>query len=280
KTEKGPSRDWLGIIKTSEARNKIRLWFKQERRDENITHGKASFESELKKSGFSLPEFTGSDALPDLLKKLGYPTTDDFFAAIGYGGISSQRSLNRIREELISAKKESLKAQLGAELPEPPAPPKQKKHRSSMGVIIEGQDDCLVKFAKCCSPLPGDEIIGFTTRGFGVSIHRADCKNYIKSAQNAENSGRWLAAAWDMDSIKNEGFTAGLKIFSFRNDGIVNDITSLLRSLKVRYVSIAAKDTSDGGAFTEITVADVKPEMLDTLTRRIGELDGVYRVDR
>ena len=183
KAGKGPSRDWMNIAKSSEARSKIRQWFKKERRDENIANGRSAFEAELKHCGIAMRDVLAADTLPGLLKKVSYPTLDDMYAAIGYGGFTAQKAVSRMQGELnrIARQHQAEKAAAEAEAkparPEEPKPPAPKQVKSEQGIIVEGLDNCLVKFSKCCTPVPGDEIIGFITRGYGVSVHRCDCPN-------------------------------------------------------------------------------------------------------
>ena len=175
----GPSRDWLNIVKTSEARNKIRQWFKKEKREENIQEGRAQLERELKRNGMDMTD----DLVKMMLEMVGRhkscTTADDMFAAIGYGGIQLWKVMPRVREEWLRQRKAAAPAETAAQADSPEkvsaTPPRPKKAAS--GVLIEGMDNCLVKFSRCCNPLPGDDIIGFITRGYGVSIHKRNCTN-------------------------------------------------------------------------------------------------------
>ena len=190
KAAHGPSRDWMKIAKSSEARSKIRQWFKRERREENIAQGRASFESELKHLGLTVAQITAPDVLPSILKRVSFQTLDEMYAAIGYGGLTSQKAANRVRDELLhinraaamakaaeeAAAKAALAAKAAQEAKQPNMP---RKVKSEKGIVVEGLSNCLVKFSKCCAPVPGDEIVGFITRGYGVSVHRKDCPNAI-----------------------------------------------------------------------------------------------------
>ena len=188
KSAKGPSRDWLTICKSNQARTKIKQWFKKEKREENIVHGRASFESEMKRVGLPLTAATDPELEAQLLKKLSFDTWDDMFAAIGYGGLTAAKAVGRIRDDINKA----LKQQTAEKLPQSPLRFRpdseaviQNRHAVN-GVIVEDIDSCMIKFAKCCTPVPGDPIVGFITKGFGVSIHRADCPN----AQSREDPVR------------------------------------------------------------------------------------------
>ena len=190
KNAKGPSRDWMKIAKSTEARSKIRQWFKKERKDENIVNGRSAFDAELRHCGISMKDVLDPEFLPVLLKKVAYPTLEDLYAAIGYGGFTAQKAVSRIQGELQRRQQQRQQEQLMLEAAaeekkeEPAKTPdaaKQQKQpkavKSEQGIIVEGLDNCLVKFSKCCTPVPGDDIVGFITRGYGVSVHRADCPN-------------------------------------------------------------------------------------------------------
>ena len=214
KSAKGPSRDWMKLCKSNEARNKIRQWFKKERRADNIVHGRAAFESELKRAGFSMSMISSEENLPRMLKKLQYSTLEDLYAAIGYGGMTALKAVNRIRNEILQINKERKDQNAAQELMAaeaqtqtmhiktslPPDPPPAKKHCSKNGIIVDGLDNCLVKFAKCCTPVPGDPVVGFITRGYGVSVHRQDCPNATPEKRAAEK-GRWVPVSWSMGNL-------------------------------------------------------------------------------
>ena len=189
---KGPNRDWLKVVKTSEARNKIRAWFKKEKREENIAAGREELEKEFRRSSISLTEQQEEEFLAYLAEKQQMKNVDDFLAAIGYGGISLAKIAPRIKTDYVKMFRTSEAEKAAQALPKLV----QKKSKVSSGVIVEGLDSCLVKFAQCCNPLPGDEIIGFITRGSGVSIHKLDCPNVINSMKDPEQQSRWVAAEW------------------------------------------------------------------------------------
>ena len=191
KSAHGPSRDWLKIAKSSEARSKIRQWFKKERREENIINGRISFEAELKHLGIPMSDVLGTDIEAALLKKTSFGSMDEMYAAIGYGGFSAQKAVNRIHDEIVKLEKQR-KEERAATVPVDnsgatrPAIPKRTK--SEQGIVVEGLSNCLVKFSKCCTPVPGDEIVGFITRGYGVSVHRCDCPNAAHRAPQARGA--------------------------------------------------------------------------------------------
>ena len=198
--DKGPSRDWLKIVTTSEARNKIRNWFKKERREENIQEGRAALEREMRRNLITVPDDKWDDFMAEIARRQRLNSADEMYAALGYGGLQISRLMGKIKDEYAKLKAGDEKAaNLLADIP-------LKKYKGSDGVVVEGIDNCPVKFAKCCSPLPGDEIVGFITRGFGVSIHKKDCQNAQVSMTDPENKGRWVRAYWE--DTKQENYKA------------------------------------------------------------------------
>ena len=199
--DKGPSRDWLKIVRTSEAKSKIRNWFKKERRDENIAEGKDAFEKELRRNLMVIPPEQYDEFMSNLARRNHCNSVDEMYAAIGYGGLQLARILPKLKEEYTRLK---------ATEPKPLPTVDIKRVHSSDGVVVEGIDNCPIKFAKCCSPLPGDDIIGFVTRGFGVSIHKRDCANVQQSMKDPENAARWVKAYWADDA--KEDYKATLEL--------------------------------------------------------------------
>ena len=245
KSAKGPSRDWLTICKSNQARTKIKQWFKKEKREENIVHGKASFESEMKRVGLPLTAATDPELEGQLLKKLSFDTWDDMFAAIGYGGLTAAKAVGRIRDDINKA----LKQQTAEKLPQSPLRFRpdseavtQNRHAVN-GVIVEDIDSCMIKFAKCCTPVPGDPIVGFITKGFGVSIHRADCPN----AQNREDprqAARWVRVRWATQ--EEQPFETTLELDCITRDGLILDVAMVLSTARVRVKEMSGKDLPGG----------------------------------
>ena len=245
KSAKGPSRDWLTICKSNQARTKIKQWFKKEKREENIVHGKASFESEMKRVGLPLTTATDPELEAQLLKKLSFDTWDDMFAAIGYGGLTAAKAVGRIRDDINKA----LKQQTAEKLPQSPLrfrpdPEAVTQNRHAVnGVIVEDIDSCMIKFAKCCTPVPGDPIVGFITKGFGVSIHRADCPN----AQNREDprqAARWVRVRWATQ--EEQPFETTLELDCITRDGLILDVAMVLSTARVRVKEMSGKDLPGG----------------------------------
>ena len=245
KAAKGPSRDWLNICQSNQARTKIKQWFKKEKRDENIIHGKASFESEMKRSGLPLSALNDPELEGALLRKLAFDNWDDMYAAIGYGGLTAVKAVGRIRDDI----NKSIKAQAGEKLPQSPLrvnpdseAVKQNRHAVN-GVIVEDIDSCMIKFAKCCTPVPGDAIVGFITKGFGVSVHRADCPN-AQNREDPKQAGRWVRVRWA--NMEEQPFETTLELDCITRDGLVLDVAQALTTARVRVKELNGRDLANG----------------------------------
>ena len=264
KSAKGPSRDWLNICKSNQARTKIKQWFKKEKREENILHGRASFESEMKRMGLPLSAITDSELEPQLLRKLSFDCWDDMYAAIGYGGLTAVKAVGRIRDDIAKA----LKAQTAEKQPVSPLrvnpdseAVKQNRHAVN-GVIVEDIDSCMIKFAKCCTPVPGDPIVGFITKGFGVSIHRADCPN-AKNRDDPKEAARWVRVRWATQ--EEQPFETTLELDCLTRDGLLLDVATVMTTARVRVKELVGKDLPGGrSTFT------VRFEV-----RNVAELDAI-----
>ncbi|MEE3394623.1 MAG: bifunctional (p)ppGpp synthetase/guanosine-3',5'-bis(diphosphate) 3'-pyrophosphohydrolase [Candidatus Onthomonas sp.] len=292
KSARGPSRDWMKICKSNEARNKIRQWFKRERRDENIANGRAAFESELKRAGYSIADLTQEDVLPRILKKSRYGSLDDLYAAIGYGGITCAKAVTRVRDELIRIGREERDRLAALQQQEEGdvhvlrmsgksdlVPLSQKKVTySKNGIIVEGLDNCMVKFAKCCTPVPGDPIIGFVTRGYGVSVHRQDCPNASPERRLASEQGRWLSVEWGQS--EQEGYQTSLSISAKDRQNLFLDVAAALSAAKVRVDSLVAKGTPDGYALITALVMVKNVDELHEVMRKLHNISGVIDVKR
>lgn len=286
KTARGPSRDWIKLAKSNEARTKIRQWFKRERREENIAHGRAMFESEIKHQGISIAMVSSEEVLPHVLKKLRFGALEEMYAAIGYGGASAQKCSNRVREELvhlnrIQTEKNSEKTVV--------LPPTQvhvesgvaqtgNRKKSASGVIVEDMTDCMVKFAKCCTPVPGDDIVGFITRGYGVSVHRQDCPNAIASRAKPQEKDRWITVSWD-DASQNTYKTA-LELTGKDRDGLTLDVAMVLSTAKMRLISLAANGLPDGYAKISVVLEVKGSADVVSVMNKLNQISGVYQVSR
>lgn len=271
---KGPSRDWLSIVKTGEARSKIRSWFKKERREENIEEGKTAVKRELRRNMIGLSGTKYDEFIKRISEKQHFAQVDEFYAAVGYGGIQINRLMPGIKDEYNKNWKEKeMEKPHGTNVLDRP-----RRNASSNGVIVEGIDNCLIKMARCCNPLPGEEIIGFITRGHGLSIHRRNCVNVPRDLAHCAEPERWLKAHWD-DSVKIETQST-LDVYAIDRDGIVLDITSTLMNMHVKIHSINARPIHDGNCLTTLTVAVSSKEHLDNIVRIIRKIDGVYHIER
>lgn len=280
KNAPGPSRDWLNIAKSGSARTKIKQWFKKERREENIARGKEMFEAELRNKGLRMDDITGEDILPQLLKKVSYTSLDEMYAAIGYGGMAATRAVNRIKDELArqqhAVDKRTVldKVTEAAERREQMA---KKAGKPVHGILVEGLDNCLIKFSRCCTPVPGDDIIGYITRGQGVSIHRTDCENAKRRAERPEDEGRWINVSW-ADEI-HESYTTTLTVVSRERGGLVMDIATVMNALNTKVRSINARDTGDK-SIVVITLEIKGLDELKSVINRIQGVSGVVEVNR
>lgn len=267
----GPSRDWLKIVKTSEARNKIRQWFKKERREENILEGRAEVERELKRNGIVLSDDELKDFLFSIGKKISCSTVDDVYAAIGYGGVQLWKSIPRLREEYMKNKK-ALQA-----APERKHPQSSMK-RAAGGVLIEGMDNCLIKFSRCCGPLPGDEIIGFITRGFGVSIHKRSCPNVPSDLTQAPEPERWVRAYWQGE-VKEE-FKSTLEIIAEARPGLLADLTQQMFTLRLFIHSLNSRETKDGKSIISATITVNGIDHLTGVIGKLNTIEGIISIRR
>lgn len=272
---KGPSRDWLNIVTTGEARNKIRTWFKREKRDENIIQGKSEVERELRRNFIRLEGEQYDAFLKKIADRQHCATVEDFYAAIGYGGLVVSRLMPGIKDEYNrNWRVKETPLQSAANTFDRP----QRASKSSSGVIVEGIDNCLIKMAKCCSPLPGESIIGFITRGHGLSIHRQDCINVPKDIENTPEPERWINASWDQRADVEVMST--LEIYAIDRDGIVLDITAMMANIHVKIHSINARPINEGNCLTTLTMTVKGREHLDNLVRMLRKIEGVYHIER
>ena len=291
KSAKGPSRDWLNICKSNEARNKIRQWFKKERREENIVTGRAAFESELKHSKLSLAAITAEDVLPHVLHKVRFNSLDEMYASIGYGGTTAAKAVSKIRDEMLrlGRLKAEKAAAAGKSLEDSvivpgsaqaaPAPgPSGKPRHSDSGIIVEGLGNCMVKFAKCCTPVPGDPVIGFITRGYGVSVHRKDCPNVALSQSKPEEADRWINIAWAEDGLPT--YKTALELSAKDRSGLTLDLAMALSSAQVKVSSLSARSLPDGHAAVNLVVEVKDLKELNGVINKLNNIQGVYYVAR
>ena len=280
KNAPGPSRDWLNIAKSGSARTKIKQWFKKERREENIARGREVFEAELKNKGLRMEDITDENILPQLLKKVSYSSLEEMYAAIGYGGMAATRAVNRIKDELARQHNAIDKRTVLDKVTEAAERRKQLAKKTSKpvhGVLVEGLDNCLIKFSRCCTPVPGDDIIGYITRGQGVSIHRVDCENARRRAERPDEEGRWINVSW-ADEIR-ETYMTTLTVISRERGGLVMDIATIMNALNTKVRSINARDTGDK-SIVVITLESKGLDELKTVINRLQGISGVVEVNR
>ena len=268
----GPSRDWLNIAVTNQAKAKIRSWFKKEKRTENIATGKFEFERELKRNGINYSDEELDAYLEELATRQRFSSVDEFYAAIGYGGILLSKIMPRVKEDYN--KKSS-----ATKVAEITPINNSKASKSTDGVIVEGIDNCLIKLSKCCTPLPGDEIIGFITRGHGVSIHKRDCNNVPKNIADAQEPDRWIAAHWDGEA-HSENFISTLQISSIARDGVLLDVMNTMYNMRVPVHSVNAREVKNGNCVIVITVSAESVEHLKSIISRTEKIHGVFSVER
>ena len=279
KSAKGPSRDWLTICKSNQARTKIRQWFKKERREENIVHGRSSFESEMKRMGLPLGVITEPELEPHLLKKLSFGEWDDMYAAIGYGGLTATKAVGRIREDIMKA----IKAQ--TEEKEAYNPLKVKPDSEAVlrnrhgvnGVIVEDIESCMIKFAKCCTPVPGDAITGFITKGFGVSVHRADCPN-AAGRNDPRQAARWVNVRWATED--EQPFETTLELDCITRDGLLLDVATVMTTARVRVKELNGRDLPGGRSMFTVRFEVKNVAELESIRKKLLNIRDVVSSKR
>ena len=280
---KGPSRDWLKIVKTGQARSKIRQWFKKEKRTENIQVGKAEVERELKRLYRQINDAQINDIVTTIGKRVSINNADDFYNTIGFGGLSLSRFMPKIKEEIEKLRvEEEGPPTTEDELAKVKLTNVNKRSHKTGGVIIDGEAGYAVKFAKCCNPLPGDKIVGFVTRGFGVSVHKADCPNVIASRGNEDNLARWVRAQWEeAEAIgTNTLYEAMIQIVAEDEIGVLAGISMALADMKVSISQINTQPTKDGDVAINIVVGCRNVDHYDSIVSRLRNLPKIISVRR
>ena len=273
KNSTGPKRDWMQIVKTNGARTKIKQWFKKERREENIEQGKLVLERELRANlvydAFQHPEMQGL-----ICNRMNVPDLEELYAGIGYGGVALSRVIAKVKDEAARQKAaEAKEAKMQAYIQKP------RKSVANTGVIVEGLDNCLVKFSKCCTPVPGDPIIGFITRGFGVSVHRQDCANAKASARNPGEEGRWIRTEW-ADEEEKHIYQTGIRITAANRVGLLSDVVNQLSNMKINVSELNAREDEDGNGVLYMTISVHDKGQLEFVINRLMRVSGVSEVKR
>jgi len=283
-SSKGPSRDWLKIVKTGQARTKIRQWFKKEKRPENIVLGRSEVEKEVRRLSRSITDAEIDEIVVGVAKRIGIQDADDFYNTLGFGGISLQRFLPRIKEEVekISASKDPQPISVEDEIKNVKIKQNTRVH-SHGGVIVDGERGCQIKFAKCCNPLPGDKIIGFITRGFGVSLHKMDCKNVINGLNDPESKSRFVSAEWEKDDAAGFGalYEAALSLELEDDIGVIATITMALAEMKVSIVQINMQKSKSGDRMiVHLAIRCKNTSHYDSIVSKLRQLPCVLSVVR
>ena len=271
--DRGPSRDWLNIVQTGEARSKIRSWFKRERRDENIAQGRDEIEKEFRRNNINLDEEELPKFLDEVARRQKFPNVEEFYAAIGYGGVAISKIMPRIKDDYQRIYKTDEASKIEKAIAKT-----KRERKTSSGVIIEDLDECLVKFARCCNPLPGDEIVGFVTRGYGVSVHNKDCINVVNAMDSDSTSGRWVKARWE--NTPTERYMSTIEITANDRGGLLADVSIALLNMKIPIHTLNAKECRDGMASIKLTVEVGSLEQLTKIMDKFRSLNGVTRVER
>ena len=269
--DKGPSRDWLKIVRTSEAKSKIRNWFKKMRREENIQQGRDALARELRREMIFIPDDELDEFISSCCRRLRQNNAEELYAAIGYGGITIANCLPKLKEEWQKRKSEEDKSEQLAKVD-------LSRVHATDGVVVEGFDNTPIKFAKCCSPLPGDPIVGFITRGFGVSIHKQSCVNAIASMKDPANAPRWVKAYW-ADSVK-DSYKAGLEIVALDRNELLRDVLSALADIRVPIYTMNARQVENNCAVVSLTIGINNTEHLNRVVARLSKVKDVLKVTR
>ena len=269
---KGPSMDWLKFVKSSTAKNKIQQWFKKERKVENTEKGKDAIEKELKRIGISYTDLFKVEYINPMLERYKYKNLDEMYAAVGFGAISATRIIARM---LIEYRKEHKEDKIEEKIEELEVRKNKNEKPSGSGIIVKGIDNCLVKLSKCCNPLPGDEIIGYITKGRGVSVHRKDCVN-INELLKEEN--RIIDVQWyNQEKVK---YTVEIEIYANDRNGLLADIVQKINDSKAKLLGVNARTNKERIALTEVTIEIDSLESLNKIIREIRKIDSVYEVNR
>jgi GTP pyrophosphokinase len=276
-SSRGPSRDWLNIVKTSEAKTKIRAWLKREERETNIPLGHDMLEKEAKRLGYTLSHLLRGDAEDMIIKRFSAQTLDDVYAMVGFGGLSCAQVVNRLVDEY---KKNNKADEAAANLPEitrtEDPQPKRQAQSSSNGVIVKGESGMLVRFARCCSPLPGDSIVGYVTRGRGVSVHRSDC---ISLKDPEMEKSRLIDVEWEAQGT-NATYEADLRIITYNRTGLLAEISVMLATQEVPVGSISGHANKDSTYVFNVTLIIKNTQQLGKIIRDLQKHPDVIEVSR
>ena len=282
----GPSRDWLSIVKTGEARNKIRQWFKRERRSENIQVGHSALDVEIRRLAPRLSDTKRQELVNTVAQKNGYNTADDLYNIIGYGELPVSKIMPRIQEELNAIQteeQEEATAHPDMTVDEVVTVPRPRHLKANSGIVVDGAEGCVVKFAKCCNPLPGDEVVGFVTKGYGISIHKKDCPNAVQGMSNPGMEDRWKQAHWEQDGDSESTksvYEALLQVHTIDTVGVLADISGALADMKVSILAINSQKASGGRAIMNLKISCKNVDHYNSIVSRLRSLENVVDVVR
>ena len=274
---KGPSRDWLNIVKSTQARTKINQWFKHQLKDENISRGRELILNYCKSKGIDYSMYSKPEYQEKIYKKYNFQDWDSIVAAVGHGGIKEGQIVNRLIDEYNKEHKPQT-ATNAEVLDEYSVKKNHGNHTGKGGIIVNGIDDVAVRFSKCCSPVPGDEIIGFITRGRGVSIHRTDCVNVL--CMSEADRARVIEAEWKDDAVASNTYMTEINIYADDRNGILFDITKILSEANINVNSINSRTSKQGKATITISFAIKSKEQLNTIIAKIRNVDNIIDIER
>jgi GTP pyrophosphokinase len=276
----GPSQDWLKIAQSSHARSKIKQWFKKEKREENVQRGREAIERELKRLGLEPSEWMQEEKLQPVAAKFAFNDIEDMLSAVGFGGITAAQIVTRLTEKLRREAEEAEKIELSAEVKEvkPPAPAAVgQRKRSAQGIRVKGVENLLVRFARCCNPVPGDEIVGYITRGRGVSVHRADCNN-LPSQENGEESARVIEVEWE-ESVE-ANYAVDIEIRGHDRKGLLNEVLSVVAESKTNIAAVSGRSDKNKLALIHMTILIRNIEHLQSVVDKIKRVRDIFSVQR
>jgi GTP pyrophosphokinase len=280
---KGPSRDWLKIVKTSEARTKIRAWFKKEKRADNILVGKAALESEFKHFGRSYTESQFVEVCSAVGSRTGFMNVEDLYNTLGYGGLAISKIALKLRDEFERVVKPEEPINQVTDVSQVQVSKKPRNVKNNSGVVVDGEIGCSVKFAKCCNPLPGDDIIGFITKGYGISVHKRDCPNVKQGMHDLEHANRWLPVEWEQSAVSEQGgsvYEALVRIIADNTITLIANITSTLADMRVSILQINPQTRADNTIVIDVKVGCKNIDHYNSIVSRLTSLKDIKNVTR
>jgi GTP pyrophosphokinase len=273
----GPSRDWLKIVKSPQAKNKINQWIKKEYREDNIIKGKEAVEKELKKQGLTFAQLFKGERVENLLRKNTLNSIDDLYAAIGYGAVTANKVISKLKDEYRKTLKPEELIELGLEAQVHQRPERKKKVIPESGIVVKGIDNCLVRLSRCCNPVPGDAIIGYITRGRGVSVHRKDCLN-VKDIDNMDGDNRLIEVSWY--TSENVAYKTDITVMANDRTALLMEITNVIGESKIPLKAINARTTKEQIAIMNLTLEITDTEQLEKIIKKLKKVEGVFEVQR